>query len=184
MVLEMSQPEEKQETCSTGISQNKFIKSITFLVENSRYFVILAVLTVLIVSITLFVMGTLHSILTIEHIWVQFSHDKIVSIGFFIELLEIINTMLKGVIFYIIGVGLYNLFVTPIELCAQFKVSTLNDLEEKVVSVIIVIFALQFLKQMTLWDAPLEILYFGLATTAVTLSLVAFLRFVLQAHEK
>jgi uncharacterized membrane protein YqhA len=92
--------------------------------------------------------------------------------------------MLKGVIFYIIGVGLYNLFVTPTELCAQFKVTTLNDLEEKVVSVIIVIFALQFLKQLTLWEDPLEILYFGLATTAVTLSLVAFLRFVLQAHEK
>ena len=100
--------------------RNKFIKYTAFLVENSRYFVILAVLTVLIVSITIFIMGTIHSIITIEHIWAQFSHDKIVSIGFLIELLEIINTMLKGVIFYIIGVGLFNLFVTPIDLCVQF----------------------------------------------------------------
>jgi uncharacterized membrane protein YqhA len=88
--------------------------------------------------------------------------------------------MLKGVIFYIIGVGLYNLVVTPIQLCTQFGVSSLNDLEEKVVSVVIVIFAVQFLKQLTLWEEPLKIMYFGLATTAVTLALVAFLRFVIQ----
>jgi uncharacterized membrane protein YqhA len=176
----MDQPDDQKNSCLITREHNKFIKLTTLLVEKSRYFVILAVVTVLIVSITIFVMGTLHSILTIEHIWVKFSHDKIVSIGFLIELLEIINTMLKGVIFYIIGVGLYNLFITPIELCTQFGVSSLNDLEEKVISVVIVIFAVQFLKQLTLWENPLDILYFGLATTAVTLALVAFLRFVIQ----
>jgi uncharacterized membrane protein YqhA len=160
--------------------RNKFIRYMAFLVENSRYFVILAVLTVLIVSITIFIMGTIHTIITIEHIWVQFSHDKIVSIEFLIELLEIINTMLKGVIFYIIGVGLFNLFVTPIDLCVQFGVSSFNDLEEKVISVVIVIFAVQFLKYLKILENSKDILFYGLAITVVTLALVAFLRFVIQ----
>jgi len=160
--------------------RNKFMKFMTHLVENSRYFVILSVFTLLIVSITIFIMGTIHSIITIEHIWTQFSHDKIVSIEFLIELLEIINTMLKGVIFYIIGVGLYNLFVIPVNLCVQFGVSSFNDLEEKVISVVIVIFAVQFLKYLTISENAIDILYYGLAITVVTLALVAFLRFVIH----
>jgi len=171
------------DTCTYN-GRNKFIRVMTLLVENSRYFVILAVLTVLIVSITIFVMGTIHSIITIEHLWVQFSHDKIVSIEFLIELLEIINTMLKGVIFYIIGVGLYNLFVTPIQLCVQFGVSSFNDLEEKVISVVIVIFAVQFLKYLTVLEESIDILYYGLAITVVTLALVTFLRFIIQYQDK
>jgi len=99
----MNEYDIQTKSCLINRDKNAFIRVTTSLVEKSRYFVLLAVATVLIVSITI-----------------------------------------------------------------------------KVVSVVIVIFAVQFLKQLTLWEESLKIMYFGLATTAVTLVLVAFLRFVIQ----
>jgi cell division protein FtsL len=55
-------------SCLINRDKNAFVRVTTSLVEKSRYFVLLVVATVLIVSITIFVMGTLHFFITINHI--------------------------------------------------------------------------------------------------------------------
>jgi uncharacterized membrane protein YqhA len=82
--------------------------------------------------------------------------------------------MLKAVIFYIIGVGLYNLFISPLNLPVALGVETLGDLEAKVVSVVIVIMAVDFLEHFILWQQGAEILQFGITLSIVTAALVAF----------
>lgn len=82
--------------------------------------------------------------------------------------------MLEAVVFYIIGVGLYSLFITPMNVTVALGVETLNDLEERVVSVIIAILAINFLEHFIEWQKPLETLEFGGAFAVVVAALVAF----------
>ena len=49
-----------------------------------------------------------------------------------VEFLEIVSLMLKAVVFYLIGVGLWSLFVAPLNITVSLGVRTLSDLEAKV----------------------------------------------------
>ena len=91
--------------------------------------------------------------------------------------------MLEAVVFYLIGVGLYSLFITPMNVTVALGVETLNDLEERVVSVIIAILAINFLEHFIEWQKPLETLEFGLALAVVVAALVAFQAYSHRATE-
>ena len=82
--------------------------------------------------------------------------------------------MLKAVVFYIIGVGLYSLFISPLNLTVSLGVETLSDLESKVASVVVVILGVTFLEHFILWEDPLATLQFGAALGLVAGALVLF----------
>ena len=91
--------------------------------------------------------------------------------------------MLKAVVFYIIGVGLYSLFIAPLNLTVALGVESLYDLESKIISVVIVILGITFLEHFITWTEPVETLIFGAALSLVVLSLVLFQRYTHQAKE-
>ena len=82
--------------------------------------------------------------------------------------------MLRAVVFYITGVGLYSLFIAPLNLTTALGMESLSDLEVKVVSVVVVIMAVKFLQEFVKWEQPLEIAYFGGTLAAVVAALVLF----------
>ncbi len=82
--------------------------------------------------------------------------------------------MLKAVVFYIVGVGLYSLFITPLNLTVSLGVETLVDLESKVVSVVVVILGVTFLEHFIQWQDPVATLQFGAAMALVIVALVLF----------
>ena len=91
-----------------------------------------------------------------------------------IRFLEIVSVMLKAVFFYLIGVGFYSLFISPLNVTVALGVETLNDLETKIISVIIVIMAVAFLERFIRWEAPLEVLYHAAALGIAVAALVFF----------
>jgi uncharacterized membrane protein YqhA len=64
-----------------------------------------------------------------------------------VQSLSIIGVMLRAVVFYIIGVGLYSFFIATLNLTTALGVESLSDLEAKVVSVVIVILAVRFMQE-------------------------------------
>ena len=146
-------------------------------IGRSRYIVLLAVLAVLLVSISLFLQGT---VLAVESVWTSWrdlvaghaQHSRLT-----LAFLEIVSIMLEAVVFYLIGVGLYSLFISPMNVTVALGVETLNDLEERVISVIIAILAINFLEHFIQWEKPLATLEFGIAMAAVVGALVAFQAF-------
>lgn len=152
-------------------------------IGRSRYIVLLSVLAVLLVSVSLFLQGT---VLAVESVWASWAdllaghagHSR-VTLAF----LEIVSIMLEAVVFYLIGVGLYSLFITPMNVTVALGVETLNDLEERVVSVIIAILAINFLEHFIEWDHPLATLEFGAAMALVVAALVAFQAFSHRATQ-
>lgn len=153
-------------------------------IGHSRYIVLLAVVAVLLVALSLFIFGAIEAIAGIWHAWRDLLAGELGTTRLTVEFLEIVSVMLKAVVFYIIGVGLYSLFVAPLNITVSLGVQTLNDLESKVVSVIVVILGVTFLEHFVRWENPMATLQFGAALALAVIPLVLFQRFTHKAKEE
>ena len=143
-------------------------------VGHTRYVVLLAVLAVLLVAVALFLLA---SWLAVEGVWHAFGDafaGELDATALTVEFLEVISAMLKAVVFYLVGVGLYSLFIGPLNLTTVLGVETLGDLERKVVSIVILILAVTVLEHFILWEEPADTLRFGATLALVVVALVAF----------
>lgn len=154
------------------------------IIGHSRYIVLLAVVAVMLVALSLFLFGAVEAIAGIWRAWGDLLSGDLGATRLTVEFLEVVSVMLKAVVFYIIGVGLYSLFVAPLNITISLGVQTLNDLESKVVSVIVVILGVTFLEHFIRWEDPMTTLLFGAALALVTLPLVLFQRFAHKAKEE
>lgn len=152
-------------------------------VGRTRYVVLLAVAAVLLVAVSLFLLGAVQAAAGVYHAWAGVARGDLASTQLTVEFLEIVSVMLKAVVFYLIGVGLYSLFVAPLNITAALGVVSLADLENKVVSVVVVILGVTFLEHFIRWQQPLETLEFGGAAALVVAALVLFQRYNHQANE-
>jgi uncharacterized membrane protein YqhA len=144
-------------------------------IGRSRYIVLIAVVAVLLVSLTLFLLGTLNAFAVTGKAWNEaLAHGEFAPTDLLIEILSVIDVMLRAVVFYIIGVGLYSLFIAPLNLTAALGVDSLIDLETKVISIVIVILAVSFLEHFVRWERPGETLNFAAALAIVVAALVVF----------
>lgn len=143
-------------------------------IGRTRFVVLLAVVAVMLVAVSLFVLGAVQAGLGVWRAWAALLGGGLNSTDLTVEFLEIVSTMLKAVVFYLIGVGLYSLFITPLNLTVALGVESLNDLESKVVSVVIVIMAVTFLEHFIRWQNPYEMLQWGGAFALVVVALVLF----------
>jgi uncharacterized membrane protein YqhA len=145
------------------------------IIGRSRYVVIIAVVAVIALSVSLFLLGTVGAVRTIIAAWTGLlTRGDTGGTELVVEALSIIGVMLRAVVFYIIGVGLYSLFIKPLNLTTALGMETLADLEAKVISVVVVMLAVRFLQQFMQWQQPVETAYFGLTMAAVIGSLVLF----------
>jgi uncharacterized membrane protein YqhA len=155
------------------------------IIGHSRYIVLLAVIAVLLVALSLFLIGTIEAISGIWRAWRDLFAGELGTTRLTVQFLEVVSVMLKAVVFYIIGVGLYSLFVAPLNITVSLGVQTLNDLEAKVVSVIVVILGVTFLEHFILWENAMTTLQFGTALALVVVALVVFQRAAHKAkHEQ
>lgn len=152
-----------------------FLENLGNIIGRSRYVVLVAVVAVLLVSLSLFLLGTIGAAKSIYNSWSEFYFQgEAGSTKQIVESLSIIGVMLRAVVFYIIGVGLYSLFIAPLNLTTALGMESLSDLEVKVISVVVVILAVKFLQEFVKWEQPLEIAYFGGTLAAVVAALVLF----------
>lgn len=151
------------------------LENLGGIIGRSRYVVLVAVVAVMLVSLSLFLLGTIGAAKLIYSSWMEFAFEgEAGSTKQIVESLSIIGVMLRAVVFYIIGVGLYSLFIAPLNLTTALGVESLSDLEVKVISVVVVILAVKFLQEFVKWGEPIEIAYFGGTMALVVLALVLF----------
>jgi uncharacterized membrane protein YqhA len=144
------------------------------LIGRSRLIVFVAVIAVLACAVSLFLLGGVLAADTIWSAWRDVIGGRTESTDLGVRFLEIVSVMLKAVFFYLIGVGLYSLFIAPLNVTVALGVETLNDLETKVISVIIVIMAVRFLERFIEGEGGVELIYRAVALSAVTAALVFF----------
>ena len=75
----------------------------------------------------------------------------------------------------IIGIGLYVLFIEPMENLPQWlEISSVDDLKHSLVSVVVAVLGVNFFTRVVEWRGGSDILYLGGAIGFVVLSLAAF----------
>jgi uncharacterized membrane protein YqhA len=149
----------------------------------TRFIVIIAVLAVMAIAVSLFLLGSLQAVLSVRAAWTHALQGNMSTTNSTVEFLEVVGVMLKAVVFYLIGIGLYSLFIAPLNITVALGVETLTDLESKVLSVIVVIMSTTFLEHFIQWKEPLQTLQFGASLALVVVALVLFQSFSHRAKE-
>jgi uncharacterized membrane protein YqhA len=143
-------------------------------VGHTRFVVLIGVVAVLLISAALFVVGAIQTVVSIWSAIQAATQGQSNTTDLTVQFLQVVSTVLKAVVFYLIGVGFYSLFIAPLNLPVALGVETLNDLEGKVASVIVVIMAITFLEHFIQWQQAAETMQFGIAFALVVGVLVLF----------
>lgn len=141
------------------------------LLGSSRYLILLAVSAAFAAAVTLLIFGAYETGSEIYHI-LRGELPKSVATVF----IEIADLFLLGVVMYIIALGLYELFIDDSVPVPQWlEIHNLDDLKAKLISVVIVVMSVLFLKQVVSWDGERNLLTFGGGIALVIAALTYFL---------
>jgi uncharacterized membrane protein YqhA len=91
-----------------------------------------------------------------------------------VDLLEVLDLYLIGTVLLITAVGLYELFIAPVELPGWLVIRTLSDLKAKIVEVLVLVIGIKFLERLVAGGEAIDILWYGLASAAVMAVLVGW----------
>ena len=145
------------------------------LLSSSRYLVLIAVAGAFLSALTLLVYGgiSVFQLITdaVMNADISSKTGKTLVLGF----IESIDLFLLGTVFFIIALGLYELFIDDtVALPAWLVIHTLDDLKNKLIGVIVVVMAVVFLGHVVKWHGEQELIWLGGAIALVTASLTWF----------
>lgn len=142
----------------------------------SRYLILIAVVGSFAAATTILLYGGLEVIEliveTLQTADVSSKGAKTLALAF----IEMVDLFLLGTVFYIIALGLYELFIDDLPTLPKWLViRNLDDLKDKLIAVIIVMMGVLFLGQVITWDGERNLLNLGGAIALVIVALTYFL---------
>lgn len=144
------------------------------ILASSRFVVIIAVFGSFLASLSLLIYGGIQSVsmvITLLQGEMAAKGAKAVSVAF----IELIDLFLLGTVFFIISMGLYELFIDDrIELPAWLVVRNLDDLKGKLISGVIVIMGVYFLGALVEWDGQTDLARLSLSIAVMIAALTLF----------
>ena len=142
----------------------------------SRFLTLFAVAGSFAAFVALLVSGAIRTVLILAHSLtapdVSAKGLKTLSLAF----IEIIDVFLLATVFYVVALGLYELFIDDeVELPAWLAIHDLEDLKVKLTSIVVVVLGVVFLGHAVKWDGGVELLHLGAAIALVVGALTYFL---------
>jgi uncharacterized membrane protein YqhA len=160
--------------------RNSEVYVFSRILASSRYLILVAVLGSLGAFIALLISGALQIGVTIFY---AITTPNITSKGLkalSLSFIEIIDVFLLSTVFYIVALGLYELFIDAnIVVPSWLSIRDLDDLKGKLASVVIVVLGVLFLGEALEWQGT-DILAYGVSVALV----IAALTFFLQKSKK
>ncbi len=144
------------------------------LLSLTRYMVFIPVIGSWLAALILLAFGSYEIVLTVLQV-PMIAGDKALKL-LVLNLVEAVDLFLLGTAFYLIALGLYELFIdvkAPVP--AWLEIHDLDDLKAKLISVLVVVLGVQFLAQALNWKGEVEILHFGAATGLVIAALAFYI---------
>ena len=143
-------------------------------IGHTRYVVLVAVLSVLLVALSLFLLAAYEAVSSVLRAWPGMITGDMQATQLTVLFLHVVVLMLEAVAFFLIGVSLYGLFITPLNVTEALGVETLGDLEDRILSVIVVILAVMLLESFIEDAGGLHLLSRAGAFALVVLAIVGF----------
>lgn len=143
-----------------------------------RYLIFLPVIgsTVLAIATATVGIGRIYTGIICRFSEYDFSAKTVKAIS--LTTIEIVDLFLVVTVSYVVSVGLYKLFINrDFQLPGLIKIGSLNDLELKIVGVIVAALAVAFLGEAASGDSPSNLFYDGSAIALVIAALALFIKF-------
>ncbi len=149
------------------------------LLEQSRYIVLIPVLTLLIAAVATALYGAMETYLLISHAL----HSTVFPDTFAISMIKLMDTFLISVVLFIFAIALYELFIEDLNLPPWLIINNLYDLKNKLGGVIILVMAVNFLNHFVEWQQTAALLQAAIALMVVSATLIAFNYFESKRHD-
>lgn len=141
----------------------------------SRFLILIAVLGALIAATSVLVYGLIQAVNVVKYAFIETEISRKGAKSMALEFIEIIDLFLIGTVFYIVALGLYELFIdSDIKLPAWLEINNLDDLKNKLIAVVVVVLAVLFLGQAVTWDGQSDLMGLGIGIAAVIAALTWF----------
>ncbi|MFZ5557327.1 MAG: YqhA family protein [Pseudomonadota bacterium] len=142
----------------------------------TRYLVVIGVAGSFVAASALMIYGGIEVVMlvvdAVREAKVSSKGAKALALAF----IEVVDLFLLATVFYIIALGLYELFINPtLALPEWLVIRDLDDLKNKLTGVVIVVMAVLFLGQVVTWDGERDLLRFGAGIALVVAALSYFL---------
>jgi uncharacterized membrane protein YqhA len=161
----------------------KFIEHLfESILWNTRFFVLLAVVFSMLGGIALFIVasvdiwGVVSEVVTtyLNHLHPEKFHEEIVG-----GLIGAVDLYLMAVVMFIFGFGLYELFISEIDVAKKqgaskiLEIHSLDELKDKLGKVIVMVLVVNFFQRVlfTTYNGALDLVYFAISILALAVSL-------------
>jgi uncharacterized membrane protein YqhA len=144
------------------------------MVASSRFFVLLATLSLFLAFMAVMVSTMIVTVTTILHTFdrpATMTQNEMIG-----KLIKQADYALLATVLYVLALGLYSLFVDDrVPMPGWLRISDLGQLKELLAGVVVVAIAVIFLGEALTWDGSSDLLAPGLASAAVIAALALFL---------
>jgi len=151
------------------------------ILSGTRSVVLLGVIASLLLATALFIGALVKAVMLVLTLFTHLT-DTLAVREFAIGGLELADVCLIATAFYIVGIGLYELFIGDVQLPQWLVVSSLDDLKRTLINLVIVVLGVSFVTEAAIWDGKTNLLPFGLAVALVIAALSFFGTFRLSRH--
>jgi uncharacterized membrane protein YqhA len=142
----------------------------------SRFIVVAPVIGLFVAAVALTALASIDVVRIILEVLQRESSLKLTLVAF----IEVADVYLLSIVLYIISLGLYELFIDEnVALPRWLQIHTLEDLKEKLVSVVVVVLAVFFLGKVIEATDSLNVLYLGTGIAVMIAALGYFVGRVL-----
>ncbi len=142
----------------------------------SRYLILIAIFGSFVAATVLILFGGYNTIrLVIDAFsFLGREPDEIKNVA--VNFIGIVDVFLLGTIFYIIALGLYELFIDDqVIVPSWLEIHSLDDLKEKLIGVVVIVLGVFFLEKVMTWKDELDLLSLGASIALVIAALSYFL---------
>ena len=146
------------------------------LLEAGRYLLVLPVIGSLLLTVIVVVMGFGLILVRGWELIANLDFNEKLAKVISVAVIQAIDLFLVGALGYITAVGLYKLFISQKEeqLLKRIKIETLNDLESKIIGVVVAALAVSFLGSTVEKADPLSVFHTGIGIALVIGALCLF----------
>jgi uncharacterized membrane protein YqhA len=119
------------------------------LLISTRYFILLPIIGLALAAVFFFIFGGIGLIKVLVHLPGEVlnsaAHSPEARSAVIIEVVEFVHVFLVGTVLFITAIGLYQLFIHPIQFHSWLQTDNVEELETNLIGVLVVVLAVDFL---------------------------------------
>ena len=143
----------------------------------SKYIVYIAILGTFITSLALLIYEALVIVTAVADVVREGAVSPKIAKTLAVGLIEAVDVFLIAIAVYIMSLGLYSLFIDDtLPLPRWLEVHNLDDLKGNLISLVIAVLAVLFLREVVAWDGSHDLLAFGIPIALIVAALTFYLK--------